>query len=284
MGNTNYNESTDATVTNEFATVAFRFGHSLIPSILTPTLDPIRTTMMACPLRKHFFEFDEFVLGADMSGNAWKNMLLGLQSQQSPAMDASMSNSVIDFLFCEDNCEIPEGFGQDLAARNIQRARDHGLPGYMEFRRYCKLDVTENWDAKPENIEQELWVSMKAIYDNVDDIDPFTGGMSEDPIEGGLIGATFACIIGEQFRRLKDGDRFFFTHPNKGAKHEMGLPSKVKAAVRKRRLGDILCDNTDAARTADLVMQISGEVTNCTGKPKLLYEDIVDLISQSSTG
>ena len=64
----------------------------------------------------------------------------------------------------------------------------------------------------------------------------------------------------------------------------MGLPSKVKAAVRKRRLGDILCDNTDAARTADLVMQISGEETNCTGKPKLLYEDIVDLISQSSTG
>ena len=155
--------------------------------------------------------------------------------------------------------------------------------GEKQYLSTCQNQKRNFFFCSPFNIEHALWNSIRALYDNVEDIDPFTGGMSEDPIEGGLIGAMFACIIGEQFKRLKDGDRFFFTHPDKGSKHEMGLPAKVKAAVRRRRLGDILCDNTDAVTTADLVMQISGEETNCTKKPKLLYEDIVDLISQPST-
>ena len=49
--NTNYNQSTDPTVSNEFATVAFRFGHSLIPSILIPSSQPIRKGSISCSLR-----------------------------------------------------------------------------------------------------------------------------------------------------------------------------------------------------------------------------------------
>lgn len=46
----------------------------------------------------------------------------------------------------------------------------------------------------------------------MEDIDLFTGGLSERPNQGAVIGPTFTCIIGIQFYHLKYGDRFYFEH------------------------------------------------------------------------
>ena len=39
--------------------------------------------------------------------------------------------------------------GIDLVARNIQRGRDHGLPGYNEFRDYCGMNRICSWNDIP---------------------------------------------------------------------------------------------------------------------------------------
>ena len=44
----------------------------------------------------------------------------------------------------------------------------------------------------------------------VEDIDLFAGGMSENPILGGLIGPTFACVIATDFHLKKFGDRYYY--------------------------------------------------------------------------
>jgi len=48
------------------------------------------------------------------------------------------------------------------------------------------------------------------LYAHPDDVDFFVGGMSEKPVSGGLLGWTFLCVVGDQFARVKKGDRFFY--------------------------------------------------------------------------
>ncbi len=55
---------------------------------------------------------------------------------------------------------------------------------------------------------------MKQVYASVFDIDLFVGGVTENPISGGLVGPTFANMIALQFRNLKFADRFFYDDLN----------------------------------------------------------------------
>lgn len=45
---------------------------------------------------------------------------------------------------------------------------------------------------------------------SVDDVDVYTGALSEYPVENGLLGGTLTCLLGDQFVRLKRGDRYWY--------------------------------------------------------------------------
>lgn len=52
---------------------------------------------------------------------------------------------------------------------------------------------------------------LRRVYNNVNDIDLFVGMSLERPgFNGAFVGPTFLCLIGDQFVRLKKGDRFFY--------------------------------------------------------------------------
>lgn len=82
---------------------------------------------------------------------------------------------------------------------------------------------------------------LQRVYNHVDDIDLFTGGLSERPVTGGVVGPTFACIIGQQFLNLRKGDRFWYENGN----HPGAFTPTQLQEIRKSSLSRIICDGLD---------------------------------------
>lgn len=132
-------------------------------------------------------------------------------------------------------------FGLDLVALNIQRGRDHGLPGYVKYRELCGLARPKSIDDLKKVFSNEHVAEVVTqMYRSLDDIDLFVGGTSERHMDGAVVGPTFACIIGEQFRRIKRGDRFWYENADQiGSFTELQLDE-----IKKSTLARVLCDNS----------------------------------------
>ena len=92
-------------------------------------VDPKTSSSSVCFLKYNFFKFEEFVVGSASTGRAWQNVLLGLTSSPSQPFSPKISDQLANYLYCENQCNSQTAFGHDLPARNIQRGRDHGIPG-----------------------------------------------------------------------------------------------------------------------------------------------------------
>lgn len=100
--------------------------------------------------------------------------------------------------------------GLDLVSLNIQRGRDHGIPGYTKWREYCGLPKPLKFTDLTSVMDPEALDGISKLYDNVDDVDLYTGALAELPKGDGLIGPTFTCLIARQFERLQLGDRYYY--------------------------------------------------------------------------
>ena len=90
----------------------------------------------------------------------------------------------------------------DLASLNIQRGRDHGIASYNIWREQCGLRRFNRFSEMTSVMSARTVASLERVYDHVDDVDLFTGGLSERSVVSGLVGPTFACIIGQQVSRV----------------------------------------------------------------------------------
>jgi peroxidase len=164
-------------------------------------------------------------------------ILLGLINQPSQKRDEFISEELTNHLFQTPG--FP--FGMDLASLNIQRARDHGIPPFVEWRLPCMLSPVKNWKDLERIMAPETVRKFKDLYAAVEDIDLFSAGLAERPVVGGLVGATFACIIAQQFRSLRKGDRFWYENPF----IESGFTPLQLQQIRKVTLAQILCHTLD---------------------------------------
>jgi len=77
-------------------------------------------------------------------------ILLGLVGDSSHAADQFLSKQVTCHLFAQNP---PNGLGSDLFTLNVQRGRDHGIPGQICYHNTIKLYGHEHRVSKQVNID-----------------------------------------------------------------------------------------------------------------------------------
>ncbi|KAL7044613.1 hypothetical protein ACKWTF_002002 [Chironomus riparius] len=228
-----YNPNCNPAIVTEFASAAYRIGHSLLrPHIprLSVNHQPIDPPIL---LRNGFFKTDQL-----LQPQILDEILRGLVATPMETLDQFITGEVTNHLF--EDVKIPFS-GIDLVALNVHRGRDHGIPSYNHYRALCNLKRAQTWDDLSREIPTEVINRLKRIYPSPDDIDLFPGGMSERPLQGGLVGPTFACIIAIQFRQLRKCDRFWYENADPAIR----FTEAQLTELRKTTLSKVVCENLD---------------------------------------
>ena len=155
-----------------------------------------------------------------------------LASDRAAETDAVVVDDLRNFLF-----GAPGQGGLDLAALNIQRGRDHGLPDLNSVRVAYGLPPHASFASITTN--SSLAAALSAVYGgDVGNVDLWLGGICEDHVPGGSVGGTFAAIIVDQFTRVRDGDRFWYQNVQQAHVELARQLGSVKLAdVIKRNTG-----------------------------------------------
>jgi hypothetical protein len=221
---TGYDATVDPGIRNIFSTAAYRVGHTMLPSRLL-RLDndgfPLAAGHLA--LRDAFFAPQQLI---DQGGI--DPLLKGLATQVQQEIDARVVDEVRNFLFGP-----PGAGGFDLASLNIQRGRDHGLADYNQTRIDLGLAPVER--IRDITDDPRVRRGLRRTYGGVHDIDLWVGGLAESHRPGSNVGELIHTVLVDQFRRLRDGDRFWYQTQFTGAE---------LAEIESTTLADIIRRNT----------------------------------------
>ncbi len=125
--------------------------------------------------------------------------------------------------------------GLDLAAININRGRERGLPDFNTIRQDFGLSAYTTFSEINENPDD--MATMETLYGDINNIDPWVGMLAEDHMPNALFGETIMKIMEEQFFALREGDRFYY-------ENDPVLSQIEKEDIRNTTFRDIIMRNT----------------------------------------
>ena len=85
----------------------------------------------------------------------------GLSKTPGDPWDNVFAEDIVNHLFEEKN---KPGSGSDLVALNIQRGRDHGIPGYNALRELCGKPKANNFDDLSDTMVPGKQLKLKGKF------------------------------------------------------------------------------------------------------------------------
>nr|XP_058903699.1 lactoperoxidase isoform X2 [Kogia breviceps] len=227
-----YNESVDPRISNVF-TFAFRFGHLEVPSTVFRLDENYQPWGLEAELPLHTLFFNTWRIVKD---GGIDPLVRGLLAKKSKSMNQNkmMTGELRNKLF--QPTHTIHGF--DLAAINIQRCRDHGMPGYNSWRGFCGLSQPQTLKELHAVLKNKVLAEkLLGLYGTPDNIDIWIGAIAEPLVERGQVGHLLACLLGRQFQKIRDGDRFWWENPGV-------FTEEQRNSLQKMSLSRLVCDNT----------------------------------------
>ena len=223
-----YNGAVQPDILNSFATAGYRIGHTQVADLLA-----MRDNNCAVVGGGGVDLIDAFFNLSLMDEFGLESFLKGFATHKQYETDTKINSILRNFLFGSPTA--PVRFGLDLAALNIQRGRDHGLPDYNDIRKFYTgtpartfADITKN---------TTLAAALQTQYGTIDNIDLWIGILAEDLLPGKSVGKTMHAMLKAQFEKLRDGDFYFY-------KSDPNLPAAIKTQVSNTKLSDVIKRNT----------------------------------------
>ena len=150
----------------------------------------------------------------------------------SQEVDTLVVDDLRNFLFGP-----PGAGGLDLAALNIQRGRDAGLPDYNELRTAHQLAIAA--ELQPDHLRPAVAAAaVQPMYGgNINNIDAWIGALAEDHLPGASVGPLTNAMLASQFQRLRDGDRLFYRERRRRAVYGRRAETGNRLDHRSRTTG-----------------------------------------------
>lgn len=241
-----YDHQMQPDIYNVFSTAAFRLGHTMVAEeliLVDNNCQPISGSTgcgaldgdCSCSNTNVNFNGTIGIKEAFFHPSLVENIgiepiLKGITAQTQQEIDAKVISGLRNFLF-----GAPGSGGLDLAALNIQRGRDHGLPDYNAIRQHFTGTAASTFADITS--DPAMQTALAATYSNINDIDAFVGLIAEDHLPNTSIGATIHAILKDQFTRLRECDRYFY-------KIDPMLTPDERLQIENTSLADILTRNT----------------------------------------
>jgi peroxidase len=218
-----YDPGANPRITEEFATSAYRFGHSIVSGTEAKN-DNQGNELASQSLADAFFDTPAQV----QANGGVDGLLRGILSDETQANDVYAVDELRNLLAASPD-------HMDLIAIDIQRERDLGIGTLNQAR--VALNLEPYSDFSRITSDPTVAAHLEQEFGSVDNIDLFIGGLAEDHAPGAMVGPTFQAIVAQQFENLRDGDRLWWQH--------QGFDQATINQIANTTLSDIITRDTD---------------------------------------